>query len=154
RPLPIIPARCRRKTRWTQRCAAIQLDRPGAQPPCVSTAPWLPDSVAHLDGIPREPDANINPSTCVHARVNHWCRIPWVCGTFVVAAAALSVSPATAHRWWQRWKNADEEARTTLSCLFDRPSRPHHSPRRLAPELEHSICECRLRTGWGPRLVA
>ena len=70
------------------------------------------------------------------------------------AAAAFSVSPATAHRWWHRWLAAGEEARQTLSCLFDRSSRPHRSPRRLAPELEEAICACRRATGWGPRLVA
>jgi transposase InsO family protein len=70
------------------------------------------------------------------------------------AAAAFSVSPATAHRWWHRWTEAGDDARRTLSCLLDRPSRPHRSPRRLAPELEQAICACRRRTGWGPRLVA
>ena len=70
------------------------------------------------------------------------------------AAAAFSVSPATAHRWWHRWLGGGEEARRTLSCLFDRPSRPGRSPRQLAPELEESICACRRNTGWGPRLVA
>jgi transposase InsO family protein len=70
------------------------------------------------------------------------------------AAAAFSVSPATAHRWWHRWLEAGEEARRTLSCLLDRPSRPHRSPRQLAPELEQAICACRRQTGWGPRLVA
>src|SRR5438874_2742349 len=70
------------------------------------------------------------------------------------AAAAFSVSPATAHRWWHRWLEAGEEARRTLSCLFDRSSRPHRSPRQLAPELEEAICACRRETGWGPRLVA
>jgi transposase InsO family protein len=70
------------------------------------------------------------------------------------AAAAFSVSPATAHRWWHRWLEAGEEARATLSCLFDRSSRPRCSPRQLAPELAETICECRRRTGWGPRLVA
>jgi transposase InsO family protein len=74
--------------------------------------------------------------------------------TLKAAAAAFSVSPATAHRWWHRWLEAGEEARRTLSCLFDRSSRPHRSPRQLAPELEQAICECRRRTGWGPRLVA
>jgi transposase InsO family protein len=49
---------------------------------------------------------------------------------------------------------AGEEARRTLSCLFDRSSRPRRSPRRLAPELEEAICTCRRHTGWGPRLVA
>jgi transposase-like protein len=45
------------------------------------------------------------------------------------AAAAFSVSPATAHRWWHRWLEAGEEARRTLECLVDRSSRPHRSPR-------------------------
>jgi len=74
--------------------------------------------------------------------------------TLKAAAAAFSVSPATAHRWWHRWAEASEEARRTLSCLFDRPSRPHRSPRQLAADLEQAICACRLKTGWGPRLVA
>jgi transposase-like protein len=39
------------------------------------------------------------------------------------AAAAFSVSPATAHRWWHRWSEAGQEARRTLSCLLDRSSR-------------------------------
>jgi len=70
------------------------------------------------------------------------------------AAAAFSVSPATAHRWWHRWLEAGEEGRRTLSCLFDRSSRPRRSPGQLAPELERLICACRRATGWGPRLVA
>jgi len=74
--------------------------------------------------------------------------------TLKAAAAAFSVSPATAHRWWHRWLEGGEEARETLSCLFDRPSRPHRSPRQLAPELAEAICDCRRQTGWGPRLVA
>jgi transposase InsO family protein len=70
------------------------------------------------------------------------------------AAAAFSVSPATAHRWWHRWLEAGDEARRTLSCLGDRSSRPRRSPRQLAPELAEAICACRRKTGWGPRLVA
>ncbi len=70
------------------------------------------------------------------------------------AAACFSVSSATAHRWWHRWLEAGEEARRTRSCLLDRSSRPHRSPRRLAPELAEAICACRRATGWGPRLVA
>jgi transposase len=73
--------------------------------------------------------------------------------TLKAAAAAFSVSPATAHRWWRRWAEAGEEARRTRSCLFDRSSRPHRSPRQLAPELAEAICACRRQTGWGPRLV-
>jgi transposase InsO family protein len=70
------------------------------------------------------------------------------------AAVCFRVSPATAHRWWHRWLEAGEEARRTLSCLFDRSSRPRFSPRQLAPELEEAICVCRRTTGWGRRVVA
>jgi transposase len=70
------------------------------------------------------------------------------------AAARFNISPATAHRWWRRWREAGEESRRTLACLFDRSSRPHHSPGQLASELQERICACRRETGWGPRLVA
>jgi transposase InsO family protein len=66
------------------------------------------------------------------------------------AAAAFSVSPATAHRWWHRWLDGGRVSQ----ALLDRSSRPHRSPRQLAPELERAICACRRKTGWGPRLVA
>jgi transposase InsO family protein len=66
------------------------------------------------------------------------------------AAAAFSVSPATAHRWWHRWLDGGRQA----SALLDRSSRPHRSPRLLAVELQERICSCRRQTGWGPRLVA
>ncbi len=66
------------------------------------------------------------------------------------AAAAFSVSPATAHRWWHRWLDGGCQA----SALLDRSSRPHRSPRLLTEELQERICDCRRRTGWGPRLVA
>ena len=70
------------------------------------------------------------------------------------AAVRFNVSPATAHRWWHRWRGAGEEARASLACLFDRSSRPRRSPRELLPELQEAICACRRETGWGPRLVA
>ena len=70
------------------------------------------------------------------------------------AAAAFSVSPATAHRWWHRWREAGVQARASLVCLLDRSSRPHRSSRQLAAELEERICACRRQTGWGPRLIA
>jgi transposase InsO family protein len=74
--------------------------------------------------------------------------------SFRAAAAAFGVSPATAHRWWHRWRGSSEEARRSLSCLLDRSSRPRRSPRLLAPELQQRICDCRRQTGWGPRLIA
>src|SRR5580765_3292955 len=70
--------------------------------------------------------------------------------TLKQAAAAFSVSPATAHRWWHRWIDGGRQA----SALLDRSSRPRRSPRLLAPELQQRICDCCRQTGWGPRLVA
>jgi transposase InsO family protein len=75
-------------------------------------------------------------------------------GSMREAAQTFNVSTATAHRWWRRWSSASEAERRSLSCLFDRSSRPARSPRRLAGELEDAICECRRKTGWGPRLIA
>ena len=66
------------------------------------------------------------------------------------AAAAFSVSPATAHRWWHRWLDGGRQT----EALLDRSSRPHRSPRLLAVELQERICDCRRATGWGPRLDA
>ncbi len=70
--------------------------------------------------------------------------------TLKQAAACFSVSPATAHRWWHRWLDGGRQA----CALLDRSSRPRRSPRQLAPELAEVICECRRKTGWGPRLIA
>jgi len=66
------------------------------------------------------------------------------------AAAAFGVSPATAHRWWHRWIDGGRQ----MSALLDRSSRPRRSPRLLAGDLQERICDCRRRTGWGPRLVS
>jgi transposase len=70
------------------------------------------------------------------------------------AAAAFSVSPATAHRWWHRWQVADAKQRESLVCLFDRSSRPRRCPRILPAGEQARICAARRRSGWGPRLIA
>ena len=63
--------------------------------------------------------------------VRHCSYGPWVRAiegglSLRAAAAAFSVSPATAHRWWHRWL-AGERRR---EALFDRSSRPLRSPLR------------------------
>jgi transposase len=70
------------------------------------------------------------------------------------AAAAFSVSPATAHRWWHRWRQASAGERRSRSCLEDRSSRPHRSPQMLPLREQERICAARRRSGWGPRLIA
>jgi transposase InsO family protein len=66
------------------------------------------------------------------------------------AAAAFSVSPATAHRWWHRWL----EGGRTRAALVDRSSRPHHQPRRLSPAEEEPILRARRETNLGPGRLA
>ena len=70
------------------------------------------------------------------------------------AARRLSISPATANKWWRRWQRASDAQRQTLGCLQDRSSRPRRSPRELAAAEQERICEVRHHTGWGPRLIA
>jgi transposase len=69
------------------------------------------------------------------------------------AAAAFSVSPATACRWSRRWREAGAADRASLACLHDRSSRPKRMPRQLPAGEQRRICTARRRTGWGPRLL-
>lgn len=70
------------------------------------------------------------------------------------AAADLSVAPATAHRWWHRWNEADEPARRSLACLRTRPPRPRSCPWALDSEVERRILAARQRTNYGPARLA
>ncbi|HSI30909.1 MAG TPA: IS481 family transposase [Miltoncostaeaceae bacterium] len=70
------------------------------------------------------------------------------------AAAALGVSPATAHRWWHRWARAGAPLRTSGACLADRSSAPHRQPRRLSDAQEAPILAARQATNLGPGRLA
>src|SRR5215210_3959675 len=70
------------------------------------------------------------------------------------AAACLSVSPCTAHRWKSRWLDAGDDERRDGRWAADRSSRPHRSPRQTSPETEERVLDARARSGWGPRLIA
>jgi transposase InsO family protein len=74
--------------------------------------------------------------------------------TLRAAAAALNVAPATAHRWWHRWRGASEEDRRRGSWLCDRSSRPKRQPRRLSAAEEGPILRARRQTGLGPGRLA
>jgi transposase InsO family protein len=76
--------------------------------------------------------------------------------TFRAAAAALSVSPATAHRWWRRRRiSAAEHNRARSAAWFcDRSSRPHRQPRRLSAADEEPILRARRETNLGPGRLA
>ena len=74
--------------------------------------------------------------------------------SFRQAASALSVSPATAHRWWHRCAGASLAERHSLAWAADRSSRPRCSPGLLDAGAQERICDARVHTGWGPRLIA
>jgi transposase InsO family protein len=74
--------------------------------------------------------------------------------TLRAAAAALNVAPATAHRWWHRWRAASEEERGSGGWLRDRPCTPHRQPRRLSAAEEEPILAARRQTGLGPGRLA
>jgi transposase InsO family protein len=74
--------------------------------------------------------------------------------TLRAAAAAFSVAPATAHRWWHRWRAASEAERCSRSCLLDRSSRPRRSPRQLTAAEEEPILRARRETNLGPGRLA
>jgi len=74
--------------------------------------------------------------------------------TFRAAAAAFSVAPATAHRWWRRWRAANPSVRSSLACLRDRSSVPHRQPRRLSAADEQPILKARRQTNLGPGRLA
>ena len=74
--------------------------------------------------------------------------------TLRAAAAALNVAPATAHRWWHRWRAASEGERASRACLRARPPVPKSCPWRLPVEAEQRILEARRRTNLGPARLA
>jgi hypothetical protein len=73
---------------------------------------------------------------------------------FRAAGAAMSVAPATAHRWWSRWQHATDTERRSGAWSQDRSSRPLRCPGRTAAEQEQRICEARQRTNLGPGRLA
>jgi len=70
--------------------------------------------------------------------------------TLRAAAAALNVAPATAHRWWHRWREASEEQRASRACLSTRRPVPGSCPWALSGEQEQAILQARAKTNWGP----
>jgi transposase InsO family protein len=70
------------------------------------------------------------------------------------AAAQSSVSVATAHKWWQRWRAASEVERASRVCLRARPPRPRSCPWQLEADAEQRILRARERTNYGPARLA
>jgi transposase InsO family protein len=70
------------------------------------------------------------------------------------AAAWRRVSVSTVQHWIDRYRAAGEADRASGAWALDRPSTPRRQPRRVSEEVHDRVCAERLRTGWGPRLIA
>jgi transposase InsO family protein len=70
------------------------------------------------------------------------------------AAAFRHVSVSTVQHWIDRYRNASEAERQDASWAADRPSTPVRQPTRSSEQVHDRVCEARVRTGWGPRLIA
>ena len=75
----------------------------------------------------------------------------WLLGA---AAAALNVAPATAHRWWHRWRSASDQERASRSCLRARSPVPRSCPWALSQAAEQRILRARAQTNLGPARLA
>jgi transposase InsO family protein len=67
--------------------------------------------------------------------------------TLNAAAAAFNVSAKTARKWVRRYQ-AEQRA-----GLYDRSSRPHHSPRRTSPEVVEQVLNLRRQRWTGVRIA-
>ncbi|RPE36041.1 IS481 family transposase [Kitasatospora cineracea] len=63
------------------------------------------------------------------------------------AAERFQVSPTTAKRWADRYRELSEAGMT------DRSSRPHHSPNRTPTRTERRIIKVRVLRRWGPARI-
>jgi len=70
------------------------------------------------------------------------------------AAAWRRVSPSTVQFWVDRYRAASKADRASGAWAEDRPSTPRRQPARVSDEVHDRVCHARLRTGWGPRLIA
>jgi transposase len=64
------------------------------------------------------------------------------------AAERFQVSPTTAQRWADRYRQLGETG------MADRSSRPHHCPRRIPTRTERRIIKVRIQRLWGPARIA
>ena len=70
------------------------------------------------------------------------------------AAVWRRVSVSTVQYWVDRYRSTSEGDRVSGSWADDHPCTPHHQPGLSSTEVHDRVCEERVRTGWGPRLIA
>ena len=70
------------------------------------------------------------------------------------AASYRHVSVSTVQYWIDRYRAASDAERDSGAWAQDRPSTPSRQPLRVSEDVHDRVCAVRLRTGWGPRLIA
>ena len=70
------------------------------------------------------------------------------------AAAWRRVSPSTVQYWVARYRAASAVERQTGSWARDHSCAPRWQPRLTTKAVHDRVCHERIRTGWGPRLIA
>jgi transposase InsO family protein len=70
------------------------------------------------------------------------------------AAAQRRVSVSTVQYWIDRYRACSDAERDSGAWAQDRSSTPHRQPTRVSDAVHDRVCAARLRTGWGPRLIA
>src|SRR5215213_2379522 len=70
------------------------------------------------------------------------------------AAAWRRVSPSTVQYWVERRRQATPAELASGSWAEDRAAVPKRQPRLTSAQDHDRVCAARLRTGWGPRLLA
>lgn len=63
------------------------------------------------------------------------------------AAERFQTSVSTAKRWADRYRALGQAG------MVDRPSRPHHNPRRTPTRHEHRVIKLRVTKRWGPARI-
>jgi transposase InsO family protein len=89
----------------------------------------------------RRPRLNFSARQLIISRLDEGLSPSWV-------AESMGVSRATVYKWARRHRLEGE------SGLEDRKSRPHSSPRRLAPEAELPVLELRRTRRLGPHRLS
>ncbi|HEX5924233.1 MAG TPA: IS481 family transposase [Baekduia sp.] len=70
------------------------------------------------------------------------------------AAAWQHVSVSTVQYWIDRHRQASDSDRESGAWAIDRPSTPKRQRGRVSELVHDRVCVARVRTGWGPRLIA
>lgn len=92
--------------------------------------------------------AQHRPRLNVFARQLLVSRVVGLGKPVATVAEELGVSRATGYKWVRRYRLEGPDG------LLDRPSRPHRSPRRLAPEREAEVLAARADLRYGPHRLA